>query len=542
MNKLSKKFFLIVIILIMTLSAAGCGSGKQAPAPTKTFTLGSSTAFDTLNPLSSNMQVTYEFFLLVYDSLVTYDENLNPVPDLAKSWTVSDDNLTWTFKLQEGVKWHDGVAFTSKDVKYTYDLMIKTGLGYMYNTYLTGITDIQCPDDTTVVIKLDAPKANMLMNTTPILPEHIFSKIAEADLETWPNSTPVGTGPYKFDSTGTNFVKIVKNKDYFGKQPNIDEFTFVNYDNADSLAQALMLGEIDAASNLNPAQLKQLQADKNVAVISGEARGFTQIGINVWEDAASGGNPLLKDKNIRQAIELALNKQKIVDMAYNGQGTIGTTLINPGDYYHYEPVAAEMRSYNVEKAKALLASAGYKDTNGDGVLESPDGKPLEFHFISIADKLSEVKAGQMIATDCAAVGIKIDTETMDSGALQDKINAGNYDMFIWGWGADIDPTAILGIITTDQIGANNEPHWSNTQYDKLFVAQQGEMDQAKRKSLVQQMQQIEYDDAPYLILVYDNNIQAIRSDRWMGFKQIPANGLYFFNMTNYNYINMKPVN
>ena len=147
----------------------------------------------------------------------------------------------------------------------------------------------------------------------------------------------------------------------------MDEFIFVDYENVDSMAQALMLGEIDGATNLNTAQMKQLSDDKNVAVISGEERGFMQVGVNCWTDEASGGDPLLLDKNIRQAIELAINKQKIVDMAYNGQGTVGTTMVNPGDFYHYEPTGEEMRDYNIEAANALLEASGYMDADGDGV-------------------------------------------------------------------------------------------------------------------------------------------------------------------------------
>lgn len=541
MKKLGTKLVVIVLVLMLAIAATGCGGGKTTSAELNTFTLGSSTAFDTMNPLSSYMQVTYEFFMLVYDSLVKYDESYNAVPDLAKEWSVSDDGLTWTFKLQEGVKWHDGQPFTSADVKFTYELMLNTGLGYMYSSYLTGITDIQCPDDLTVVLVTDVPKANMLMNTTPILPEHIFSAIPEEELETWANENPVGTGPYKFDSTGPNFVKIVKNADYFGPQPTIDEFIFVDYENADSLAQALMLGEIDGATNLNTAQMQQLSEDKNVDVISGEERGFMQIGVNCWTDAASGGDPLLLDRNVRQAIELSINKQKIVDMAYNGQGTVGTTMINPGDFYHYEPTADELRDYDVEAAKALLEASGYTDTNGDNIRESTDGAPLEFDLITISDNLEEVKSGQMIASDLAEAGIKINNITMDSGALYDSIVAGSYDMFIWGWGADVDPTVIMGLLTTDQIGGNNEPFFSNARYDELFIAQQAEMDVNVRKEMVQEMQQIVYEEAPYIILIYSNNIQAIRSDRWTGYRQIPDTGTYFFNLTSYNYINMKPV-
>jgi peptide/nickel transport system substrate-binding protein len=568
MKRSNKKFMMLILIFALAIAMTGCGSGQQAPtelvegqgttepgseqattessgqqtpAELVTFTVGSSAAFDTLNPLSSYMQVTYEFFMLIYDSLVVYNENYESVPNLATGWSHSDDNLTWTFNLQEGVKWHDGEPFTSADVKFTYELMMNTGLGYMYSSYLTGITDIQTPDDLTVVITTEEPKANILMNTTPILPQHIWAEIDEAELETWPNEMPIGTGPYKYDSKGPNFVKIVKNQDYFGTKPTVDEYIFVDYQNVDSMAQSLMLGEIDGANNLNTAQMKQLEDDPDVDVISGEELGFTQVGVNCWTDPASGGKPLLLDKTIRQAIELGINKQRIVDISYNGQGTIGTTMINPGDFYHYEPTAEELRTYDVDAANALLENAGYLDTNGDGVREAPDGTPLEFDLITIADNLEEVKTGQLIASDVAAVGIKINNITMDSGALYDNIIGGTYDMFIWGWGSDLDPTVIMGVLTTDQIGGNNEPFFSNARYDELFLKQQTELDPQKRQQMVYEMQQIVYDEAPYIILIYANNIQAIRSDRWTGYRQIPETGVFFHNLTNYNYMHMTPV-
>ncbi|MEI8217306.1 MAG: ABC transporter substrate-binding protein [Eubacteriales bacterium] len=539
MNKNLKIMLSLVLTFALLIGTAGCSSGSTNSGATATLTIGSTVQIDTLNPLTSNMQVAYEVFLLIYDPLVRADENLKPVPCLAKEWTLSADQLTWTFKLQQGVKWHDGEPFTSKDVKFTYDLMKKTNLGYQYNSFLTGISKIECPDDNTVVITTDKPKANMLMNTTPILPEHIFAKIPTTELETYANAAPVGTGPFKFDSTGEGFVKLVKNPDYFGGAAKLDEIILMSYSNSDVLAQALKLGEVDAATNLNATQKSQLKDDKNISIISGEVPGFMQIGLNCWADSKSAGNPLLRDKKIRQAIELATDKQQILDMAYGGEGKVGTTLINPGDFYHYEPTAAEKRDFNIDKANAMLDAAGYKDTNGDGVREDSKGKMLEFKLISIADKTEEVKAAQLIAASCAKAGIKIDTVTMDDGALSDKIYAGSYDMFIWGWGADIDPTTILGILTTEQIGGNNEPYFTNARYDELFKLQMSEMDVNKRQKLVFEMQQIAYENAPYIIMIYDNNLQAIRSDRWTGFKQIPEAGPYFFNFTYYNYMNMQ---
>ena len=125
--------------------------------------------------------------------------------------------------------------------------------------------------------------------------------------------------------------------------------------------------------------------------------------------------------------------------------------------------------------------------------------------------------------------------------MKNRIIEGSYDMFIWGWGSDVDPTAILDILTTNQIGGNNEPFFSNVRYDQLQLEQQNEMDESKRLKIVQEMQRIVYDEAPYIILIYSNNIQAIRSDRWTGYKQIPETGTYFFNLTAINYMNIKAV-
>lgn len=534
------KFLAFLLALFLCIGLAGCG-GAQSAEGVNTFRIGTPVSIDTLNPLSSYMQVGFEVFLLVYDPLVRYDEQFEPAACLAESWTASSDGLTWTFNLREGVTWHDGEPFTSEDVKFTYDLMNESGLGYMYSTYLTGITNIECPDEKTVVMTTEQPKANMLMNTTPILPKHIWSQIAAEELELYANETPVGTGPFKFDSAREGVIKLVRNNAYFGTAPSIDECIFVSYSNLDTMAQALSLGEIDAAFSIGSVQKKQLDADKNITLVSGEIPGFTQIGVNVWSDPASGGNPLLKDKTIRQAIEYAIDKEKIIQMAYGGEGSPGTTLLNPGQFYHYEPAAGELRSYNTDQGNALLDRAGYKDTDGDGIREDANGNKLEFSLITIADNTEEIKAGQLIVSDCQKIGISIKNETMDDGALQDKINGGDYDMFIWGWGGDIDPSVILELITTDQIGANNEPHFSNARYDELFLEQMTMMDETERQAAVFELQKIAYDEAPYIILLYDNNIQAIRSDRWTGFRQIPEDtGLFFLNLNFDNYVNIRP--
>lgn len=519
------------LVFSMSVGLSSCGDKSEDKSE---MIIGTGQFIDTLNPITAWAMVSSEIFQLIYDPLVRKDDSLQPIPCLAESWEVSEDDLTWTFNLAEAT-WHDGEPFTSEDVKFTYELLLTdVGSASFYGSYLTGIVDIQCPDDSTVVITTSEPKANMLQNTTPILPEHIWADIGEDGIETFNNDNPVGTGPYKFGEMSSNSLTLLIYEDYFGTPGNVEAYSFVEYKNSDSTAQALKTGEIDAAMSLNVAQMEQLDKEDGIDVISGEVLGFSQLCINVKDDGA--GNPILKDKDVRHAIDYCVDKQKGLDMAYLGAGTVGTSLINPSDPYHWEPTEDVLRTYNIDKANEVLDAAGYMDKDGDGIREDSDGNPLEFELISIADNAEEVKYGQIIKAGCLEAGIEVDCVTMDSGALSDQIYAYEYDMFIWGWGSDVDPGVILNVLTTDY---GNEPGWSNAKYDELYLKQAVTLDENERIKIVKEMQEIAYEEAPYIVFVYSNTIQAIRSDKWEGYKMIPENGSYFFNLSIENYLNMK---
>lgn len=535
-----KKLVAVLLTLAMLFAVAGCGGGGTADQG-HTFTFAISEEVDTLNPLSSWMAVSYELLLLIYDPLLRYDENLEKVASLAENWEVSDDQLTWTFNLRDDVKWHDGQPFTSADVKFSYELFTEQE-AYMYATYNEGIVDISCPDDYTVVMSTEEPKANMLMNTSPIVPKHIWEALE--DPYNYENEHPIGTGPFLYDSTGEGFIKLTKNPDYFEEIPgNIENIVFVLYENADTAAQALLLGEIDGTSNLSASQIDQMEAEEGVELILAEIPGFSYVALNIWpESEGVYFPPLLKDKVVRYAIDKCVNREKIISMIYGDAGKVGTTIVNPGDKYHYEPVEGELRTFDPAQAGAMLEAAGYKDSDGDGIREAADGAKLSFELISIADNTPEVKTAQMIASDCATAGIEIRLVTMDSGALVDLMYTGEYDMYIWGWGADVDPSVITKIFVTDEWWNLNETGYSDPQYDEMFYKQMTLMDEDERIAMVQEMQKIAYENAHYIVYAYDNYIQAIRSDKWTNYKKIPAGkGGAFLNMSAYNFMNMTAI-
>ncbi|MDD3546472.1 MAG: ABC transporter substrate-binding protein [Kiritimatiellae bacterium] len=313
------------------------------------------------------------------------------------------------------------------------------------------------------------------------------------------------------------------------------------YENADTAAQALLLGEIDGTSGLTAAQIEQMESAEEVDLVLADIPGFSYVALNTWpESEVPQAHPLLKDKVVRHAIEYCTDKEKIVSMAYGDAGDVGTTIVNPGDKYHYEPTPAELRNYDPDKAAAMLEAAGYKDTDGDGIREAADGTKLSFELISIADNTPEVKTAQMMAAGCALAGIELDLVTMDSGALTDLIYTGDYDMYIWGWGADVDPSVITRIFITDEWWNLNETGYSDARYDELFYEQMTVMDEAERIAMVQEMQKIAYENGHYIVYAYDNYIQAIRSDKWTNYVRVPSEtGGLFLNMTAWNYMNMK---
>ena len=150
---------LLVFVVMLSLGTSNVFGSKSGEADS--MRIGVTVEIDSLSPMISYSQIGYEVFSLIYDSLVTIDENLEPMPNLAKSWETNEDGTEWIFNLEEDVKWHDREPFTSQDVKFTYELLLENPLG-MYAGYLVGITEISCPDDYTVVIKTENPKANKI--------------------------------------------------------------------------------------------------------------------------------------------------------------------------------------------------------------------------------------------------------------------------------------------------------------------------------------------------------------------------------------------
>ena len=478
-----RRFVIATTLLTLLIGLAGgvaraATSASPSPGAEKlVLRVGQMQAVDTLNPFAGGTMAGSEANHLNYDFLVGYAPNGDVRPELADSWEVSDDGLTWTFKIHPGIKWQDGEPLTAGDVAFTYTYVIDNELqAFTWNT--VNMKEVVAVDDATVVFHLSKPRADMLRTGVLIVPEHIWSKVPADKVETYQVKLPlVGSGPFQVteEKKGSYWV-MEANKDYFGGAPTIDEVIFERYTNQDTLAMDIKNGHLDVAFPLPEAQIEALQSEPGLTADAFYRMYFDCMAMNVYDDPDSLANPVLKDVKFRQAIAWAIDKQKIVDSCMGGYATVGSSICGPGTDGAWTPTEDEAFGFDLEKSKQMLEDAGYTDTDGDGVREDKQGKPIELRLWTRTESAPQQRAGKLIAGWFESIGLKIKLSVMTDGGIYDglynytdngKTYAPDFDMYIWGWPGGIDPEGILSCFTTSAIEWWNECSWSNAEYDAL---------------------------------------------------------------------------
>jgi peptide/nickel transport system substrate-binding protein len=539
---------LLLALVVLGVAPAAQASSESPAADSTTFRVGWLLEPDNLNPFIGLLGQDYEIWHLNYDFLVGFDaKDLSPKPELAESWDVSEDGKTWTFKIRQGVKWQDGEPLTAEDVAFTFNYIVDNNLQTLA-IYTGGITGATAIDDATVEITTEEPKSNMLAMVVPIIPEHVWSKISGEEATTsYQNKPPIiGSGPFQVvEWNKGKYIRLVANEDYWGGAPKIDTLLFENYKSADTMTADLKQGTIDAAVELPQAQYPSVQATDGVTGLKGTHWRFNELGFNCYDSPDSMGNPVLLDPKFRQALNWAIDRQKIVDVAFFGQADVGSTLIVPYSPYHWEPAADQAYKYDPEETKTQLDLAGYEDTDGDGFRETKDGKPLSLRLMVTNDSPENQSAAKLIAGWFKDVGLDVNLKIVDAGVLLDAqynykgdTYAPDYDMFIWFWTYDVDPEMMLGVPTPQQIEGWNDTLWTDPEYTKLFTQQEQTIEVAQRIPLVQRMQEIVWESSPYLIFAYPYQLEAYRSDKWQGVVPSPSDYEGYDGAAFYNYMNV----
>ncbi len=530
--------------------------------------MGTTQDLNSLNPYATLLVVGYETFQLSYNLLVDFGPDLEPVPGFADSWERAADGQSWTFHIREGMTWSDGEPATAQDACFSWQLAIDAiaeneGAGYLGAGYLdpglddAKVTKVECPDDTTMIATTSDASERVLQTYLPIIPEHIWGKetaatIGEAKFE----PTLVGTGPYQAAEWQTGqFVRFVRNPNYWGTQGIADEVVIQFFKSGDTMIQALKAGEIDYAHGANADQFNALQSDPNIQTVVGAANGWTQLAFNTYGTGTGktikDGGPstqALLDPAFRDALVTAVDHDALVERVLGGYGDPGTTIVPPVlTQWHVEPT--NLRTFDPELAKQKLEAAGYV-LDADGNRLDKQGKPIKLRLYMPNTDDNYPKAAQFVKAWYEALGIKLNPAQRDSATLGElvlppeagkKYNA-DYDIELWGWAGGIDPNGLLQIFKCDAIGSSSDSQYCNPEFDRLYEAQLDAATNEERATILAELQNLIYDEAPYDILYYDANLDAYRTDRFAGWQNQPtANGTPMFTYSTLGYTRLTDV-
>ncbi|MGH9972029.1 MAG: ABC transporter substrate-binding protein [Pyrinomonadaceae bacterium] len=492
--------FLVSLLLIASLLSAGCKRKSGA------FVVALSDNIRTIDPIGSPSvdAASERVRTLMFNSLVKKNEKFDYVGELASNVQRSDDGLTFTFTLSEGVKFHDGRPFTSADAKYTLDTVLSNsfaksasffeGSGADKRSY---VKSVEAPDAKTLVITLTKPWVGLLANLVPV-------SMIPKDSYAGQKDHPLGSGPFKFvkyDSS-QQVLDLEANSDYWQGPPKIQSLRVRVISEANALQAELRSGGVDLSplpTNLSPDAIKALGQDPNLQVLQFPGSNLNLLTFNTAQ-------PPLNDVRVRQAIAYAIDRESLIRDLLLGQGKIAHSIL-PEESWAYTP--GHKYSYDPSMAKKLLDEAGFKDPDGDGPqMRFP--KPVIFK-ISGASAAARNYAG-VIENYLKEVGIPVSIVTAELNTLFDELRRGNFQIFYGQWvGGNQDPIFYKDLFATSEIptetrAARNRSRYSNKELDALLEEALNTWDQQKAAPIYARIQEIVSREAPVLPLWYQANM------------------------------------
>lgn len=503
---------------------------------------------DTLNLAYSFLVESFTIYDLVYGALTTQAPTGEYVGNLAKEWSHSDDGLSWTFVLKEGITWHNGEALTAGDVAWTINAIMADPDGWAaISSYVAGFSEVTAADDATLTIATEYPVSNMEYRLSwlyAVYPPDFQEFTTAEDLQNFNNFEIIGTGPFKMNTFDKDARILILDAydEYYGGRAKIDQVIFQSFDNSDAMIQALKVGDIDMVLDVPPSAFGALSEVEGVKPVRVEGTYFNELIINSVpgdHDPAPIKNPALDDAAVRLAIAYAINKQDLVDVVMQDLATVGDTIVPPklgGGYWHNPNI--EDIPFDLAMANQVLEEAGYV-MGSDGVRAKGDVR-LEFRLQFDPDSPIYPRIADMMTGWFAQAGIKSNPEAVDADSLYVQMTPqGDFDLVIWGWGPDPDPDFILQVLTTDQFvdGGWSDSGYMNPEYDQLYLDQQETVDREARRDIIWEMQRMAFEDRPYIVLHYEDLLRAYRSDHFTGFIESPI-GIEAFQ----SILQVEPVN
>jgi peptide/nickel transport system substrate-binding protein len=567
-------------ILVALVLMPGISSAKESatPSPTgsvvapskDTFIFADTSEPSSLNPIKGYLGTDYTIWAIEYNLPIEF--GLNFESDMKNSITTSvdtsSDNMSFTYHIRPNMKWSDGQPYTANDVAWTLN-WYKENQTSNYASDLTLMTKAEAINDTTFVIHTSKP-TTVYSGDTPfmyeyILPEHIWSKFKTYDEAKQFTDVPaVGSGPFVVTQYKQGqYVKLEANKYFWGKSiglaPHVNTIIYQIFNDENQEAAALQNGEIDYAYFDSANVLNALKGKPNVAINGGQIPLFDELGFNtgsnIETNTAGGftphGDPIhaVTDPAFRRAMRHAVDSSVIAEKVFGGYATPADSPVQPtATTGNWDP-PADQSNFSIAVAKQQLAAAGYKDTDGDGIVNDPKtGENVVLrYYVQTGDK-NTTNTAPFVSNWFKQAGVGTKVIAVSSTKLGNIINDGTYDMFHWGWYPNPDPSTILGVFRCNERPpgggkyGNDDPYFCNTEYDKLYEQQLTVTSATQRADIVHHMQEIFWNNMPYLMLTYDDLLAAYRTDRFTDYlKQPEGTGDLLATWGFRSFVNLRPV-
>jgi peptide/nickel transport system substrate-binding protein len=473
-----------------------------------------------LNPILVTNKYERGVMDYLFTPLVYLDQDLKPVAGLAKSWKVSDDSLVYTFDLDPKATFSDGTPVRPGDVVFTLRKIVdpaSEAVQIVSEFEGLDMSRTRAVDDDTVDIAFKSPVAAQMLHFADLLviPEHVYGA---GDFRSAFDARVVGSGPYRFVRRDPgNQIVLDRREDFWMEHPHIKTVIFKIVGDHMTAWNALRRGDIDETYLTSDTWLRERNDPANLRHIDFQRFYALNYNFIAWNTR----DPLLADARVRRALAMCVPIESIINGLYHGTARAMTGPFTP-DMWAYNPTVPAIRFDPVE-AKRLLASAGWLDTNADGVVDK-DGRPLKFDLLVMSGNPTTAAFAQMVQAEAKKIGIDLGIVMMDGSTAIQRILAGNFQAAQMLWDLDPDPD-IFALFHSSQIPPHGENvvFYSNPEVDRLLEQGRAELDQSKRKDIYWKVHEILARDQPYTWTVQvsakwgvDKRVHGVKASRGYG--------------------------
>ena len=504
--KLVTKIKILLIISIFTIISSSCSTDiegpleeiqEEKPIENKILTpITGGTLFlgiitpSHLNPIINQEEDSYHILRLIYESLITLNEEYRPKPLLAEDWKVENSGETIVFNLRKNVTWHDGEPFTAKDVIFTLDVLKHKDVESPYTQYVDKVKSYKAIDEHKVEVNfINNQSGNIEAFVFPIIPSHRYKR--PKDVITAYRWSPIGTGYYQLGKyIQGREISLKVNKDYWGKVPYIENINISLMTKKDKIAKTFETKGIDLLKRTDN-KWSHFIEDENLTIYHYNTQYFKFIAINHNKE-------IFKNKNIRKAIQLSLNREGMLEELYLKQGKIVDFPIPPHSWLYDKNISTQ--GYNIKEAKKLISESGWEKLLKDD--EKGNNNKLEFELLIKAGDKLRIQEAQIIKKSIEAIGINVNIKELPPEKINESIKKGEFDAILSGWNLSFIPDLTFAFHSEEIDNGKNFISYRNSTINKLLTEARKYKNEEERINIYKELQSKIIEELPYINLYF----------------------------------------